>query len=87
MERDTHYPEYLHPNLQKPPQASKPEGKLRQTIGFSIDPEEKRSCSHYFKMLDEHILRPILIYKYDHIKFMEEIDYDTVLVQEEVKAL
>ena len=37
-------------------------------------------------MFDDKILRPILIYKYNLIKFVEEVDFEKVLEEEDARA-
>lgn len=52
-------------------------GIIPQAQGFYVDPEEEnKGCSYYFKMFDDKILRPIMIYKYNSLKFVEEVDFE-----------
>jgi len=63
-------------------------GFIPQTQGFYVDPEdEDRGCFYYFKMFDDKILRPILIYKYNIVKFVEEVDFEKVLEEHDARAV
>ena len=76
----THYSEFKHPNMMTEVSEGirlSQGGCIPQTQGFYVDPdEEDKGCGYYFKMFDDKILRPIMIYKYNLIKFVEEVDFE-----------
>ena len=62
-------------------------GIIQQEQGFYVDPEEEnKGCAYYFKMFDDKILRPILIYKYNQTKFVKEVDFEQVLEEKDARA-
>ena len=63
-------------------------GIIAQAQCFYVDPdEEDKGCAYYFKMFDDKILRPIMIYKYNLVKFVEEVDFEKVLVEHEERMV
>ena len=86
----THYSEFKHPNMMTEVSErlyGSQGAQIQQEQGFYVDPEEEnKGCGYYFKMFDDKILRPILIYKYNKTKFVKEIDFEQVLEEREARA-
>lgn len=36
--------------------------------------EQEKGCSHYFKVLDQQVLKPLLIYKYNYAQMHQQDD-------------
>jgi hypothetical protein len=68
--------DFKHPNAL--PNPKEPEGNTGQNSDDDDDDEQK-GCAYFFRMFDETILRPILIYKYHRYKTKAEIDFNEVV--------
>ena len=71
----------MHPNAMK-------ENKPSKSINDNAEDEEdetnkhkkeKKGCSYYFKLFDQAIVRPILIYKYKTRIFEKEVKFNELL--------
>lgn len=69
--RATEYEELKHPNLVS---EYGDEDSEESFSVHSLNPNSKRvkrknrTCIHYFKVIDDQVLRPIFIYKYERIR-------------------
>ena len=92
----------MHPNMveikedEDEGNAARKFGNPYDSIAFESDEESekrKRGCCYYFRMLDNRILRPVFIYKYNAVvKKQKPINFEEMLeeykqIQEELAKI
>ena len=81
---ETKYEEFKHPNMITEATSEVPRMPSGMT-GLQDSMRQKTGCLYYFRMFDDTILRPILIYKYARVKHTPEINFDDCITQADNK--